>query len=337
MHPRTMAKPTPARPLSGFIAGLALAAAACGLSVGSPTPAATNLPTAAPTDVAPATPPPTPVPTFPRNPAPIVDGEPYVHYIDPAMFVDSIDNPFMPWIVGSRFVFDGTEHVEVNVLPDTKEILGVKTTVVHDQVFDGSAVTEDTLDWYAQDRQGNVWYFGEQTAEYENGKVTSTEGSWEGGVDGAQPGIVMLADPQVGDSYRQEFLQGEAEDLAAITATSGTVSSKAGSWSGGDVLVTEEWTPLEPKVREQKTYARGVGVVEAHLLKGGHEQTKLTSVTIGSGTAASGTAASGTPAASSAWFGTMGVVLLAAVGMTSGRRRPGVRSRLSKGSTTPTG
>jgi hypothetical protein len=198
------------------------------------------------------------------------------------MFGDRIDNPFMPWIVGSKFVFDGTEHVEVTVLPGTKTILGVNTTVVHDQVFQGADVTEDTLDWYAQDRQGNVWYFGEQTAEYENGKVTSTEGSWEGGVHGAQPGIVMLADPQPGDTYRQEYLKGQAEDLAAVTATSGKVSSKAGSWSGADVLVTEEWTPLEPGVREQKTYARGVGVVEAHLLKGGKEETRLTSVAIGS-------------------------------------------------------
>jgi hypothetical protein len=264
---------------------LALTAAACGTAERGSAPPASVSATPVQTEPPPATVAPSPVPTFPRNPAPIVEGETYTQAIDPAMFVDHVDNPFLPWVVGTKFVFDGTEHVEVTVLPDTKEILGVQTTVVRDQVFHGSELIEDTLDWYAQDRQGNVWYFGEQTAEYENGKVTSTEGSWQGGVDGAQPGIVMLAQAQVGDSYRQEYLEGEAEDLAAVTATSGQVSAPAGSWSGADVLVTEEWTPLEAKAREQKTYARGVGLVEAHLLKGGKEHTSLTSMTTG-GTAA---------------------------------------------------
>jgi len=186
---------------------LAVMLTGCGTAVSTPSPAAQSSAAQSfpATASLPATPAATPIPTFARNPAPIVEGQPYVQHIDPAMFVDRIDNPFMPWIVGSRFVFDGTEHVEVTVLPDTKEILGVQTTTVHDQVFSGSEVTEDTLDWYAQDAQGNVWYFGEQTAEYEGGKVTSTEGSWVGGVDGAQPGIIMLAQPAVGDSYRQEY------------------------------------------------------------------------------------------------------------------------------------
>ena len=309
------------------IAALAIAATACGTAQQSPTQPVAPASTPSPTASVVATPSPTPLPTFPRNPAPIVEGQPYVQHIDPAMFTDTVDNPFMPWLVGSKFVFDGTEHVEVNVLPDTKLILGVRTTVVHDQVFQGADVTEDTLDWYAQDRQGNVWYFGEQTAEYENGKVTSTEGSWIGGVDGAQPGIVMLADPQVGDSYRQEYLKGEAEDLASITATSGTVSSKVGSWSGADVLVTEEWTPLEPKVREQKTYARGVGVVEAHLLKGGKEKTTLTSMTMGPTARLSRPGSPGTIAGGA--FG-LGLLVLAAAGAVARRGRPGVRSRPSQ-------
>jgi hypothetical protein len=309
------------------IAALAVLAVACGTAVQSPDAASQAAATAPPVTAAQgSTPAPTPVPTLPRNPAPIVAGQPYVQHIDPAMFVDTIDNPFLPWVVGTKFVFDGTEHVEVTVLPDRKEILGVRTTVVHDQVFSGNEVTEDTLDWYAQDRQGNVWYFGEQTAEYENGKVTSTEGTWTGGVDGAQPGIVMLADPEVGDSYRQEYLKGEAEDLAAVTATSGEVSAPAGSWSGTDVLVTEEWTPLEPDVREQKTYARGFGVVDAHLLKGGKEHTSLTSVTTGVTWATSGAAGSGAPAAAGAFaFG-----LLAAIAAVARRTRPGVRSRPSE-------
>ena len=136
---------------------------------------------------------------------------------------------------------------------------------------------EDTLDWYGQDAQGNVWYLGEETAEYENGEITTTHGSWEAGVDGALPGIVMLAEPQAGDIYRQEFYEGEAEDIGDVTAVTGTVSVPAGEWSGSDVLVTEEWTPLEPDVRERKVYARGFGVVRIKTIQGGDELTVLTS------------------------------------------------------------
>jgi hypothetical protein len=241
-------------------------------SVASPSPGTTQ--------VAAATPAPTPLPTFARNPAPIVDGEPYEQTVDPAMFVDGVDNPFFPMVRGATFTFDGAEHVVVRVLPETKDILGVQATVVRDQVFADGELAEDTIDWYAQDRQGNVWYFGEQTAEYENGAVTSTAGSWEAGVDGAQPGIVMLADPQAGDRYRQEFYRGEAEDLAEVTAVTGSVSVPAGTWSGSEVLVTEEWTPLEPDVRERKTYVRGVGVVAIKTSKGGTDRTRLTTYTI---------------------------------------------------------
>ena len=147
-------------------------------------------------------------------------------------------------------------------------------------MFEDGELIEDTLDWYAQDVAGNVWYLGEDTAEYENGVIVSTAGSWEAGVDGAQPGIIMLADPQVGDVYRQEFYAGEAEDLAEITALTGSVSVEGGSWSGDEVLVTEEWTPLEPEVRERKTYALGVGVVEARTILGGDDVVFLRSYEI---------------------------------------------------------
>lgn len=210
-----------------------------------------------------------------RNPAPFVEGPAYGPTIDPADFVEAIDNPFFPMVAGARFVFDGAEHIEVDVLPETKVILGVTVTVVRDRVFEDGDLIEDTLDWYAQDVDGNVWYFGEETAEYENGEVVSTAGSWEAGVDGAQPGIIMLADPRVGDVYRQEFYGGEAEDIGEITALEGEVSVEAGSWSGSDVLVTEEWTPLEPDVRERKTYVRGQGVVEILTIEGGDERTTL--------------------------------------------------------------
>jgi hypothetical protein len=261
---------------------MALLVAACATSTTTEAPAsgtarAISTPTTAPTAAATVIP---PSPAFARNPAPILEGTPYAQTIDPADFVDGVDHPFFPMVRGAHFVFDGAEHVEVDVLSETKLILGVSVTVVRDRVFQDGELIEDTLDWYAQDVDGNVWYFGEQTAELENGKVTSTAGSWEAGVDGAQPGIVMLATPQAGDTYRQEFYEGEAEDLAEVTSLDGSVSVPAGSWSGTDVLVTEEWTPLEPDVRERKTYARGVGVVEVRVIEGGDEVTTLTEATI---------------------------------------------------------
>ena len=152
----------------------------------------------------------------------------------------------------------------------------VRTTVVHDRVFaaDGS-LAEDTFDWYAQDAAGNVWYFGEDTAEYQNGSVSSTYGSWEAGVNGAQPGVVMLAQPDVGERYHQEFLRGEAEDLGKVIALDDHVSVPYGRL--GDVLVTEDTTPLEPQVLEHKYYAPGIGVVLERLLSGGQEVSRLVS------------------------------------------------------------
>ena len=238
---------------------------------------APSVSTALPTSL-PTSPPATVTPTeSPRNPAPYVEGALFNPAIDPASFVQGIDHPFFPMEVGATFIFDGDEHVEVEVLPDTKVIMGITATVVRDRVFENCVLIEDTLDWYGQDAQGNVWYLGEETAEYENGEITTTAGSWEAGVDGALPGIVMLADPQAGDIYRQEFFEGEAEDIGEVTAVTGSVSVPAGEWSGSDVLVTEEWTPLDPDVRERKTYARGFGIVRVKTIQGGDELTVLTS------------------------------------------------------------
>ncbi len=261
----------PAAALAAIVGTLAACTGGGNQTPGAQTPAATLAasPPAASPPAAPATA--TPAPAYPRNPTPIVEGVAYAVSIDPADFVATVDNPFFPLPPGTRFTFGGGEDNKVTVLSETKLILGVTTTVVHDEVFADGALEEDTLDYYAQDRDGNVWYFGEKTAELKDGKVTSTAGSWESDVQGGQPGIVMLAVPRVGDAYRQEFLKGEAEDLAQVTAVSGSIKVPAGSWSGADVLVTEEWTPLEPDVREQKTYARGVGIVETRVLKGGHE------------------------------------------------------------------
>jgi hypothetical protein len=163
--------------------------------------------------------------------------------------------------------------VRVTVTDNTKDILGISATVVRDQVFVDGKLAEDTLDWYAQDRQGNVWYMGEDTKEYEDGKVVSTEGSWEAGVDGAQAGVIMPAQPEIGLTYRQEYYEGEAEDLAKAVALDETVEVPAGFFIG--VLVTEDWTPLEPKLLERKYYAPGIGVVFERLIKGGEEVLRL--------------------------------------------------------------
>ena len=254
--------------------------AGCTTGATEPPVTTSSAPSAGPMSAAPPTAAPTLAATpfaSERNPAPFLEGSAYTQSIDPAAFVDGIDNPFFPMIRGAVFVFDGAEHIEVEVLPDRKVILGVEVTVVRDRVYEDGNLIEDTLDWYAQDRQGNVWYFGEQTAEYENGEVVSTAGSWEAGIDGAVAGIIMLAEPLAGDEYRQEFYAGEAEDVAAIVAVEGTITVDAGSWAGPDVLVTEEWTPLEPDVRERKTYARGFGVVEIRTIEGGDDVTTLTS------------------------------------------------------------
>jgi hypothetical protein len=229
----------------------------------------------------------TPAPSAeaPRNPAPYHEGKPYRPRFDPAGFVRTIDNPFFPLVPGTTLVYEGMsggerETVTVTVTDETKEILGITATVVQDRVFVDGTLAEDTFDWYAQDRQGNVWYLGETTKEYEDGKVVSTEGSWEAGVDGAQPGIIMLADPQVGDTYRQEFYEGEAEDVARVLALDESVTVSHGSFDG--VLRTEDWTPLEPKIRENKFYARGIGVVFERLVRGGKEVLRLVEVRRGS-------------------------------------------------------
>jgi hypothetical protein len=257
------------RPFTAAVVAATLALSACG-AAGSP---AAESPVAPPTSVSPEP---------PLNPAAVVEGKPYRPSIDPADFVDVIDNPYLPWVPGTTWVYEGTsgtthERNEVTVTDQTKVILGVTTTVVHDQVFAEGKLSEDTYDWYAQDRAGNVWYLGEDTKEYENGKVVSTHGSWEAGVDGAQPGIVMLAEPRVGERYRQEYLKGEAEDQGRIHALGESVHVPAGSYE--QVLVTEDTTPLEPKVLEHKFFAPGVGVVMEQVLRGGHEINRLVEFT----------------------------------------------------------
>jgi len=213
-----------------------------------------------------------------RVPARLEPGVAYRPAIDPANFVEAIDNPYWPLAPGTHWTFRSQEQrTETTVTPDRRPVMGVSTVVVHDQVFNGSDLAEDTFDWYAQDKAGNVWYFGEATTSYEDNPAGDHAGSWEAGVDGAQPGIVMLADPLSGDVYRQEFKAGEAEDIAMVRRLDAKLKVPAGSY--GDVLVTEEWTPLEPDVIELKYYAKGTGVIEERQILGGDELVQLRKMT----------------------------------------------------------
>jgi hypothetical protein len=216
-------------------------------------------------------------------PAALVSGQAYSPEIDPADFVASVDNPYFPLVPGTRWVMEGEggsagETTITEVTTDTKTILGVECTVVRDEVDVDGELQELTFDWYAQDAAGNVWYFGEDTAEYKNGKVTTREGAWEAGVDGAQPGIIMPAQPVVGLTYRQEFLEGEAEDLAKVVELSARADTPAGSYA--HALITEDWTPLEPNIIERKFYAPGVGLVMERVITGGHGINRLVEVTL---------------------------------------------------------
>ena len=185
--------------------------------------------------------------------------------LDPADFVRTIDNTYWPMAPGSRWVYrevdaDGSrKRVEVTVTNRTKVILGIPATVVHDRVTEEGELVEDTEDWYAQDKWGGLWYLGENTTEYENGKAAGKHGSWEAGVDGAQPGLIIPPSPEVGMSYRQEFYAGEAEDLGRILSLDELAEVPFGSYD--EVLMTRDWTPLEPDILEHKFYAKGVGPV----------------------------------------------------------------------------
>jgi hypothetical protein len=199
--------------------------------------------------------------------------------LDPAEFTPEIDNPWMPLPVGARWVYrerdgeGGEQRVEVTVLDETREVMGIEVRVVHDVVSEDGELVEDTYDWYAQDAKGNVWYFGEDTKEYENGKISTTSGSWEAGVEGAEPGVLIPADPQVGQTYRQEYYAGEAEDRASVLSVDEEVEVPLGTYDG--VLMTKEFTPLEPDILEHKFYARGIGLVLALAISGGSDREEL--------------------------------------------------------------
>lgn len=192
-----------------------------------------------------------------------------------------VDNPLFPLRAGTIYVFeikeDGATFVDtVRVLRETKRVAGVTATVVHDRVSRGGAIVEDTYDWYAQDTSGTVWYLGEDTKEYRGGKIVNTHGSWQAGVDGARAGIIMRAKPRVGDAYRQEYRKGVAEDAGRVVSVSDSLTVRAGRFTS--CVTTDDWTPLEPNVRERKTYCPGVGLVRERVTSGGSERSELVSV-----------------------------------------------------------
>ncbi len=191
------------------------------------------------------------------------DGADYSPAIDAPNFVASIDHPFLTLAPGRVWIYAGqneegeTVTIEVEVTHEKKTILGVATTVVREREWEDGELVEETLDWFAQDRQGQVWYFGEDSKEIADGAVVSTAGSWQAGVNGAQPGIVMKAQPQPGDRYRQEFLKGEAEDMGEVLSLDDSVTIGLGTYAR--CLCIKEWSPLEPAVVEYKFYSRTVG------------------------------------------------------------------------------
>ncbi len=189
---------------------------------------------------------------------------PYDPQIDPSQFVSGVTNPFFPLVPGRTLVYqkqtaEGLEEVRVTTLAGTRTILGVDCVRVNDVVTLDGVLVEDTEDWFAQDLLGNVWYMGEAVQDYENGMLSSLDGSWEAGVDGAKAGILMQATPVIGETYRLEFLLGEAEDVATVERLNRKVMVPAGTFSG--CRETEDETPLEPDVEEQKFYAPDIGLV----------------------------------------------------------------------------
>jgi hypothetical protein len=209
------------------------------------------------------------------------------HYspsIDAADFVATVDNPLWPLKPGTGFHYTGVrgttpQRDDEVVTHQTKQILGISCTVVRDVVSQHGHPIERTLDFYAQDKQGNVWYLGEDSFELEHGRFVRASDSWRSGVDGAKPGIIMPANPQPGDRYRQEYYPpGQALDEAHVLGNRGPVKVPYGTFKRS--LVTSEFSPLEPQT-EEKYYVAGVGEIMETVVKGHHEEFRLVRVTHG--------------------------------------------------------
>jgi hypothetical protein len=200
----------------------------------------------------------------------------------PGNFARRVDNPWFPLTPGTVLVYRGTEggrpaREVVTVTRRTKTIEGVRATAVDDRLYADGRLAEQTTDWYAQDRAGNVWYLGEATAELDReGRVTSREGSWLAGRDGARPGIYMPAEPRAGQSGMQEGYPGHAEDRYSIVTLHAIASTPFAH--SRSALLTREWSPLEPGVLDRKLYVRGIGIVQDETVAGGSDRMTLVSV-----------------------------------------------------------
>jgi hypothetical protein len=205
----------------------------------------------------------------------------YNPVINPENFVDNVTNIYFPLNVGTIFTFqsqteDGLETIVVTVLSEKKIVAGVNCTVVRDVVSLDGQVIEDTHDWYAQDKDGNVWYMGEDVSNYENGVLVDHEGSFEAGKDGAKAGIIMLANTVLEMPYRQEYLFNKAEDWGKVIAKGVSVTTIYGEFN--NCLKTADWNALEPdEPMEYKYYAPNVGVVKEEI-EGSTEYVDLISI-----------------------------------------------------------
>ena len=202
--------------------------------------------------------------------------------VDPDNFVRSITNPYLPYRPGTVYVYTGvkdgqTQRDVVRVTHRTREILGVTATVVTDVATHHGTILEQTTDWYAQDKQGNVWYFGEATKARNPDGSYDTSGSWLAGAHGARPGIVMTAHPRVGDAHRQEYWAGHAEDQYWLVDVASSLTVPGGSFA--QAARTLEWSKLEPGVIDEKFYVSGIGVVKELAASGPAEVARLTRFT----------------------------------------------------------
>jgi hypothetical protein len=264
-------KSQPAMALVGVAMAVALAASACGSGAGSSSSKQTTSPATTPE-----------APTSGTSAELSSKPQAGLARIDPKNFTLPVDNPYFPLKPGTTYRHEGDKEgkpavIVYTVTDQTKQILGVTNVVVVDKLYVNGRIEEIAHDWYAQDRQGNVWYFGETIKEYDaEGRPIPAKGAWQAGVDGAKPGIVMPAKPTVGQIFRPEFYKGKAEDRYKILDLSATVRTPHGVFS--DVLVMSEQTRLEPGVLGLKYHARGFGQIKESVAKGPHETLSLVSV-----------------------------------------------------------